>query len=64
MRIALASDERTNLTDFLAAELRRRGHRVDLVGPPAGEQIEWAVVAERVGLRVASGEAEWGVLCC
>ncbi len=64
MRIALGSDERTNLTDFLSADLRRRGHRVDLVGPPAGEQIEWAEVAERVGLRVASGEAESGVLCC
>jgi ribose 5-phosphate isomerase B len=60
----LGSDERTHLTDFLAAELQRRGHDVDLVGAPTGEEIEWADVAERVGGKVTSGEAEQGVLCC
>lgn len=64
MKIAFGSDERTNLTAFLAEELRRRGHDVELVGPPAGEEIQWADVAERVGRRVAAGAAEQGVLCC
>jgi ribose 5-phosphate isomerase B len=64
MKIALGSDERTHLTDYLAKELRRRGHEIELVGPPADEPIQWAEVAERVGRRVASGEAEQGVLCC
>ena len=64
MKIALGSDERTYVTDFLVEELRRRGHDVGLVGPPAGEEIEWADVAERVGRQVASGEAEQGVLFC
>ena len=64
MKIALGSDERTYLTDFLADELKRRGHDVELVGPPAGEEIEWTDVAERVGGKVATGEREQGLLCC
>ncbi len=64
MKIALGSDERTHVTDFVVEELRRRGHDVDLVGPPAGEALQWTDVAERVGRRVASGEAEHGVLFC
>ena len=64
MKIALGSDERTHLTDFLVDELKRRGHDVELVGPPAGEEIEWTDVAERVGLKVATGEREQGLLCC
>jgi len=64
MKIAFGSDERTVLTDALTAELRRRGHEVDVSGPPAGEAIEWTDVAERVGRRVASGEAEQGLLMC
>ncbi|MEX0785912.1 MAG: RpiB/LacA/LacB family sugar-phosphate isomerase [Dehalococcoidia bacterium] len=64
MKIALGADERTHLTDFLVEELARRGHDVELVGPPAGEKLQWADVAERVGRRVATGEREQGVLCC
>ena len=64
MKIALGSDERTHLTDFLADELKRRGHDVELIGPPAGEEIEWTDVAERVGVKVATGEREQGLLCC
>ena len=64
MKIALGSDERLSVTDVVAEELRRRGHDVALVGPPAGEELQWADVAEQVGRRVASGEAEQGVLFC
>ncbi len=64
MKIVLGSDERTHVTDFVADELRRRGHDVTLVGPPAGEDLPWPDVAERAGRRVVSGEAEQGVLFC
>ncbi len=64
MKIARGSDERTHVTDFVVEELRRRGHDVELVGPPAGEALQWTDVAERVGRRVASGEAAQGVLFC
>ncbi len=64
MRIALGSDERTNLTDAVADELRKRGHDVVLVGPPGGQDLGWADVGRRVGELVAGGETDTAVLCC
>jgi ribose 5-phosphate isomerase B len=64
MRIVLGSDERTALTDAVAADLRGRGCELALVGPPAGEAIQWAEVGRRVGEEVASGRADAGVLFC
>jgi ribose 5-phosphate isomerase B len=64
MKVALGSDERTLLTDALADDLRARGHDVILVGPPAGEESQWAEVGHRVGELVASGEAATAVVCC
>ena len=39
MKIALGSDERTQLTDFVVKELESMGHECELYGPPAGEEI-------------------------
>jgi ribose 5-phosphate isomerase B len=64
MRIALGSDERTHVTDAVADELKKRGHDIDLVGPPAGGDEQWPDVAFEVARRVASGDAEQGVLFC
>lgn len=64
MRVVLGSDERTPLTDAVADDLRRRGVDVVLVGPPAGDPIEWAAVGRRVGEAVAQGDADTGVLFC
>ncbi len=60
----LGSDERTALTDAVRADLEARGAAVVLVGPPAGEDQEWAEVGRRVGEAVAGGDAETGVLFC
>lgn len=64
MRIALGSDERTHLTEFVEKELRRRGHDVELVGPPRGELLAWTDVARQVAELVSSGRADQGVLFC
>jgi len=64
LRIAFGSDERTQLTDFVEQELRSRGHQVELVGPPAGEPLQWTDVALAVADRVSSAEVDEGVLCC
>ena len=64
MRIALGSDERSRLTDFVEQELRRRGFEVDLYGPLKGEPLPWPDVAREVAEAVASGEAQEGVLFC
>ena len=64
MRIAFGSDERTHLVDFVERGLRNRGHQVELVGPPAGEPLQWTEVAGAVAERVSSAQADEGVLCC
>lgn len=64
MRIALGSDEKTVLTDYLVEELRRRGLEVELFGPLRGESVQWAEVARQVAEAVASGRADQGILCC
>ena len=64
LRISFGSDERTHLTDFIEQELRGRGHQVDLVGPPAGQPLQWTDVALAVARRVSNAESDAGVLCC
>lgn len=60
MRIALGTDERTELTDHLKEALAARGHDVEVVG----EGDPWPDVGRGVGEAVAGGRAELGVVCC
>ena len=65
MRIALGSDETTPLTDFVAADLVRRGHEVVGAGAPApGDDPRWPVVGANVAHMVATGACDEGVLFC
>jgi ribose 5-phosphate isomerase B len=64
MNIVVGSDESTSLVDAVVRDLSKRGHEVSLVGPPAGDEMEWAEVGQVLGSRVASGEADTGVLFC
>jgi ribose 5-phosphate isomerase B len=64
MKIAVGSDEKTHLTDFVVEELRKRGHEVELFGPLVGEAQDWPDVSRAVAGRVASGEADEGIVFC
>ncbi|RME72872.1 MAG: RpiB/LacA/LacB family sugar-phosphate isomerase [Chloroflexi bacterium] len=64
MKIAVASDEKTFLTDFVIEELKRRGHEVIPLGPLAGESLPWTLASEKLADMVASGQADEGVLFC
>ncbi|MBA2440548.1 MAG: RpiB/LacA/LacB family sugar-phosphate isomerase [Thermoleophilaceae bacterium] len=65
MRIAVAADERTGVTDAVVKELRRRGHEPVLHGALApGEREDWAWASEAAARDVAQGGAEQGVVCC
>jgi ribose 5-phosphate isomerase B len=64
MKVVLGSDERNELTDEVARDLRTRGHEVELVGPPGGQDIQWAEVGRAVGEAVATGRVGTGVLFC
>jgi ribose 5-phosphate isomerase B len=64
MKIAVASDEKTYLTDFVVDELKRRGHETLLFGPLIGDELPWTLVSEKLADAVAKGEADEGVLFC
>jgi ribose 5-phosphate isomerase B len=65
MRVALGSDEATELTAALERELRERGHEVALfgvLGPDADDA--WPNVGRAVGEAVACGDCVYGIVCC
>lgn len=65
MKIALGSDEATELTAALEKELRERGHEPALFGAlREGDEDAWPSVGRRVGEAVASGECSYGIVCC
>jgi ribose 5-phosphate isomerase B len=60
VRIAFGTDERTPVSDEVAAALAAAGHEVVL----RLEDEPWPDVGRRVGEAVAAGEADRGVVCC
>jgi ribose 5-phosphate isomerase B len=65
MKIALGSDEKTSLTDYMVQELRTQGHEVISFGAlEEGQKTDWPLVSQAVGRAVASGQADEGILFC
>ncbi len=66
MKIAIGSDESTELTTALIADLEKRGHTVIPFGPLATDdtEVDWPLVASKVAEAVAKGEADEGIVCC
>ena len=65
MRIALGSDEATELTTAIERRLRERGDDVVLYGALArGDDDAWPSVARSVAQDVASGSCQSGIVCC
>ena len=64
-RTAIGSDESSELTDALVAELEERGHEIVAFGPVANEEeSDWPLVCGQVAETVAAGEADEGIVCC
>lgn len=59
MRVAFGCDEPNEVTDSVVADLKRRGHQVQVFEPE-----HWPDVALKVAEAVASGRADQGVLFC
>lgn len=64
MKIAIGSDERTHLTDFVVHDLQAQKHEVLLFGPLAENDPEgdWPLVSSHVAEAVASGQADQGIV--
>ncbi|MGQ0792954.1 MAG: RpiB/LacA/LacB family sugar-phosphate isomerase [Deltaproteobacteria bacterium] len=64
MKIAIGSDERTHLTDFVVERLRQKGFELELYGPLSDDPIQWTEVGMKVAESVAGGRCAQGVLFC
>lgn len=62
--VVVGSDEDTTLVHDVVQLLQHRGHRVVVVGPAAGESMNWAEVGRAVADAVAAQRAEYGFLMC
>lgn len=64
MKVAIESDKRTSLTDFVVEELKKHGHEVELFGILKDEPLSWVEEREEVTLSVAKGYCQEGILFC
>lgn len=64
MKVAVGSDELSQMTDLVVESLQERGHQVTLCGPLKGEEQFWPDVARQVAEAVAAGDADEGILFC
>ncbi|WP_341525375.1 RpiB/LacA/LacB family sugar-phosphate isomerase [Nostoc sp. UHCC 0302] len=66
MKIAIGSDERTNLTNRVIEELQQRGHEVLPFGSLAenDSEVDWPVSSSKVALAVANNKADEGIVFC
>jgi len=65
MKLVVASDERTALTDFVVDWLKSKGHQLILRGilgnPPTDR---WVEIGKEAAFMVAEGKVERGILFC
>ena len=52
MKLAVSSDEKTILTDFVIAQLQERGHELVLFGPLKSEPLPWTTASEQLALAI------------
>ena len=66
MKVALASDERNSLTDFLVRDLERRGHEVLRFGAvaEADREVDWPLCVRNAAETVARGDTQEAIVCC
>lgn len=68
MKLAIGSDERTHLTDFVCHELESYGHSIlkfgALCDTASHEEKRWTSAAQQVAECVSNGACEQGILFC
>lgn len=64
MKIIVASDEKTPLTDFVVNYLKNKGHKITLFGDLVNKNGKWVEIGKGAAKRVANGEVDLGVLFC
>ena len=65
MKIAIASDERTQLTSTIISDLQKRGHTLTLFGPISeaeNHDADWPLTSGSAAEAVAHGDADEGIV--
>lgn len=66
MRLVVASDEKTNLTDFIVQYLQKKGYELVLLGylVNKNKKWKWAEIGREAAQKIVNGEVEQGILLC
>jgi len=64
MKIVVASDEKTSLTDFVVDYLKSHDHEITLLGDLKEKNGKWAEIGKEAATLVAEKKAEQGVIFC
>lgn len=65
MKLVVASDERTKVTDFVVDWLKSQGHNLLVLGTLTDSPSDkWVEVGKQAALMVAEGKVERGILFC
>ncbi len=64
MKIAIGSDEKNHLTDFVVDRLMKMDIELEMHGPLKNDNIQWTDVAREVAEKVSGKECDQGILFC
>ena len=64
MKLVVASDEKTHLTDFVVDYLKKKGHKVTLLGDLVEKNGKWVEIGQEAAKKVITGKVNQGVLFC
>lgn len=64
MKIVVASDEKTPLTDFVISYLKTKGHKLTLLGDLLEKNGKWVEIGKQAARMVAKKKVDQGVLFC
>ena len=64
MKLVVASDEKTELTDFVLEYLESKGHDLILLGDLVEKNGKWVEIGMEAGKMVAEGKVDGGVIFC
>jgi ribose 5-phosphate isomerase B len=64
MKLVVASDERTHLTDSVVRYLEEKGHELLLLGDLVEKNGKWAEIGKEAAQKVAAGAVDQGIIFC
>lgn len=64
MKLVIASDERTPLTDFVSDYLKSKGYEIILVGALKEKNEKWVEIGFEAAKMVANKKVDQGILFC